>query len=506
MQAQPTEPVGNGICVANGYGLKITVHRGHLIVHDGIGRDRQTRRYHRVSSKLRRLVLIGHTGYVTLEALRWLHEIGAALIHIDSDGKLITTSTAAGPGHAALRRAQALATTNAIGVEIARDLLGTKVAGQASLLPELKPRDEAEEFVVRAIHTIGNAADLPGLIAAEAEAASAYWDAWSTMEILLGSRDPQRVPEHWGAFGKRHSLLSNGPRLACNPPNAILNYLYALLEAETILACHAVGLDPMLGIFHTDQRSRSSLALDAMEPVRPTVDAYVLALLTQRSLAREDFTETRQGNCRITPRLATRLAETTTTWRHHIAPVIEGIAHILASSIRGAEISTPLTHAQHHAAWNDRAPNRKRRQTKASTPMLPHVCRDCGTQLADRRKRYCAHCRAQRWATHAEQGRDNAASVLARLRAEQRDPAHGGHAGEIRGRKNAEHQRAVRAWKGEHADPAVFKAQIQPSLRELPIQVLVAATGLSEHYCSLIRLGKRVPHPRHWQALQSAGR
>jgi len=179
MQAQPTEPVGNGICVANGYGLKITVHRGHLIVHDGIGRDRQTRRYHRVSSKLRRLVLIGHTGYVTLEALRWLHEIGAALIHIDSDGKLITTSTAAGPGHAALRRAQALATTNAIGVEIARDLLGTKVAGQASLLPELKPRDEAEEFVVRAIHTIGNAADLPGLIAAEAEAASAYWDAWS---------------------------------------------------------------------------------------------------------------------------------------------------------------------------------------------------------------------------------------------------------------------------------------------------------------------------------------
>ena len=31
---------------------------------------------------------------------------------------------------------------------------------------------------------------------------------------------------------------------------------------------------------------------------------------------------------------------------------------------------------------------------------------------------------------------------------------------------------------------------------------LATATGLSEVYCSLIRLGKRVPHPRHWAALR----
>jgi hypothetical protein len=32
----------------------------------------------------------------------------------------------------------------------------------------------------------------------------------------------------------------------------------------------------------------------------------------------------------------------------------------------------------------------------------------------------------------------------------------------------------------------------------------VDATGLSDHYCSLIRLGKRVPHARHWPALSRA--
>lgn len=244
MQAQPTGAAQNGLCVAHGYGLKIHVDRGHLIVHDGICDERRTRRYHRATSKLRRLVVIGHSGYVTLDALRWLHDIGAALIHVDRDGKLITTSAPSGPGLASLRRAQALAATSTAGVEIARELLHTKVAGQASLLPELNASNEAERIMTRALDMIRVADDVSALLGAEAEAAAAYWQAWSTVEVPIGDRGRRGTPEHWQTFGKRHSPLSNGPRLACNPPNAILNYLYSLLEAETVLACHAVGLDP----------------------------------------------------------------------------------------------------------------------------------------------------------------------------------------------------------------------------------------------------------------------
>jgi hypothetical protein len=86
---------------------------------------------------------------------------------------------------------------------------------------------------------------------------------------------------------------------------------------------------------------------------------------------------------------------------------------------------------------------------------------------------------------------------------EQRDPAHGGRAAETRGRKNAAHQAALREWKGERPDAAVFINEILPGSQGLPIGELVTATGLSEHYCSLIRLGKKTPHPRHWQVLQS---
>ncbi len=106
MHAQPNEHPDNGICVARGYGIKITVQRGHLIVHDGVGNRRRTRRFHRVTSKLHRLVVIGHTGYITLDALRWLHDTGAALLQLDTNGKLIATSARSGPDLAGLRRAQ----------------------------------------------------------------------------------------------------------------------------------------------------------------------------------------------------------------------------------------------------------------------------------------------------------------------------------------------------------------------------------------------------------------
>ena len=129
---------------------------------------------------------------------------------------------------------------------------------------------------------------------------------------------------------------------------------------------------------------------------------------------------------------------------------------------------------------------------------LPATCPDCGAPIHDRRRRYCDDCRSVRVARRGDRARETAQTVLAQLRAEQRDPAHGGRAAQIRGTKNAAHQRAVREWTGELPDPTVFRTKILPRLRERTIGELVEATGLSEHYCSLIRLGKKVPHPRHW--------
>ncbi len=70
----------------------------------------------------------------------------------------------------------------------------------------------------------------------------------------------------------------------------------------------------------------------------------------------------------------------------------------------------------------------------------------------------------------------------------------------------AKRKRAEAEWDSEHAaaDTELFRREILPGLKGVPLRRLAAATGLSLRYCALIRSGERVAHPRHWQALTQA--
>src|SRR5947208_2357330 len=100
-----------GVCVVEGYGVRLHVRHGRLHVCDGFGRQRRERIYTRVSPGIARLIVLGHAGSISLEALRWLADLGIAFTQIDLDGRLLAASTP-GPEDARLRRAQALAVTN----------------------------------------------------------------------------------------------------------------------------------------------------------------------------------------------------------------------------------------------------------------------------------------------------------------------------------------------------------------------------------------------------------
>jgi hypothetical protein len=53
----------------------------------------------------------------------------------------------------------------------------------------------------------------------------------------------------------------------------------------------------------------------------------------------------------------------------------------------------------------------------------------------------------------------------------------------------------------EQRNEAWFKREIGPKLDAFSLNEIVKATGLLLAACSRIRVGARVPHPRHWQAL-----
>ncbi len=451
---------------------------------------------------MRRLVVLGHTGTLTFEALRWLHDAGAAFVQIDADGVVIAATGRTGLDDPRLRRMQALAMTHSVGLEIARGILQEKLRGEKEVLGGIPGSEEARAAVKAALEEMERADSLGRLLVAEAAAAAAYWNAWTNIPVNFVRADLSRIPDHWKTFGQRSSPITGSPRLAANPANAVLNYLYAILEAETRIACLGVGLDPGVGILHADQRARDSLALDIMEAVRPQVDAFLLELLQKRTFRVTDFFETRQGVCRVLPPLTHALAETAPLWAKRVAPVAERVARMLLTTpgARISRIPTPLTQSN-RSAGRDVIRRRPKRGAVTKQPLPPAVCRSCGGVLDASDRAYCDDCLPE----HQEAFGRAGPAALRRLRAEGRDPAHGGGAARKRGTSNGKWQREAASWNRAHPnrpDSEVFRREILPRLQGMPLGRIAKATGLTLMYCSMIRRGLCVPHPRHWETLR----
>ena len=88
----------HGVITLYGYGITVNVDRGHLILKDGIGSDRHEARFPRVGHGLRRLVVIGSDGFVSLAALRWLGQQYLSIRSSDGiEGALRTSTSYADP-------------------------------------------------------------------------------------------------------------------------------------------------------------------------------------------------------------------------------------------------------------------------------------------------------------------------------------------------------------------------------------------------------------------------
>jgi CRISPR-associated endonuclease Cas1 len=481
----------HGVVTLFGYGIHVRVDRGHLLLEDGIGPDRRYARLPRVGHSLKRLVVIGSDGMVSLGALRWLADQGASFSMLERDGKVLAVTGPVRPSDAKLRRAQALAHSSGAALRITRELISQKLAGQEQVARHKLLDSTTADAIAQFRAEVPTSDSITTIRLIESQAARKYWSAWSTLPINFPRNQSRRVPEHWRSFGARISPLTGSPRLAANPPNAILNYLYALLESEARLAAAALGLDPGMGVLHVDTTARDSLACDLMEVVRPQVDAYLLDWITRQPLNREWFFEERDGNCRLMAPFATRLSETSLTWGRAVAPITEWVAHAFWSSIRKPDtpFATRLTQGNKREA-------KGRPSIPPAKPALEpeNVCRVCGKSVPFGRS-YCSECDAttarERIVEIAKVGRaaSQASGPKARRAETQRRHALA---------KSAWSPSSLPAWLSEEE---VYANRIQPLLAGIANPVIMSALGVSVTYAVAIRVGRRRPHPRHWKRL-----
>lgn len=83
--------------------------------------------------------------------------------------------------------------------------------------------------------------------------------------------------------------------------NCLLSYVYMMLAGMCSSALESVGLDPYVGVMHTDRAGRVSLSLDLMEELRPILaDRFVLTIINNGVLTAGDFKEQEDGAILIT--------------------------------------------------------------------------------------------------------------------------------------------------------------------------------------------------------------
>src|SRR5271155_3478786 len=109
----------HGVVTLYGYGVQARVDRGHLILEDGIGAARRHARFSRIGHGLKRLVVIGSDGMVSLAALRWLADQNASFVMLERDGTVLTTTGPVRSSDARLRRAQSLSGQSGTALRIA---------------------------------------------------------------------------------------------------------------------------------------------------------------------------------------------------------------------------------------------------------------------------------------------------------------------------------------------------------------------------------------------------
>jgi CRISPR-associated endonuclease Cas1 len=418
--------VRNGVVVVSGTGPAIRVDGNRLVIRDGpqetkplvLTRAEATRR-------LQHVIVTGHAGgSVSFDALRWLRDTGVAFSQLDWDGTIVIASGPRGVDQPALRRAQILVCSGVspkMAVAITREILLLKLTGQAAIAA-LLGSTSTSAAINKLVASAEREAEGRRLLSWESRAASIYWKLWKDVPVRFARRNPQRLDpngrwrpgrsEQWLTFGQRASILTGEPYRATTPGNALLNYLYAVLEAEMTVALLAKGLDPSIGMFHADLDRRSSLALDAIEAVRPHVDYWLLRYLAMSAFANRDFTEVSDGEVRLTHPLNSQLAHTAALWRTICEPVANWLAQGFSSAagfgavladnrkIGGAQTvpsnllgqsprANPLTLPAFSGSAHCRLPVPLQGVLKDSP--VPLACWECGKALVGKRRRFCSN-------------------------------------------------------------------------------------------------------------------
>jgi CRISPR-associated protein Cas1 len=183
-----------------------------------------------------------------------------------------------------IRREQLIASDTDVGLSIALGWVQKKIGNQSAFLKQLaarRPKDEEailtsnasiEELSAKLQSVSGLLDEQRGTIMGlEGVAGRVYYDCLAKL-----------MPSEYPFSGR-----SRQP--AADAFNAMLNYSYGVLYSLVERSCILAGLDPYIGLLHTDNYNKRSLVFDMIEPFRIIGERATVLFFTGRRVKAEYF-------------------------------------------------------------------------------------------------------------------------------------------------------------------------------------------------------------------------
>jgi len=94
---------------------------------------------------------------------------------------------------------------------------------------------------------------------------------------------------------ERYQFSGRSFRPAKDEFNCLLNYGYGVLYSKVEKACIIAGLDPYVGILHTDGYNKKSFVYDVIEPYRYHIDKVVMKSCSRKKVKKSYFDQISGG-------------------------------------------------------------------------------------------------------------------------------------------------------------------------------------------------------------------
>ena len=177
-------------------------------------------------------------------------------------------------------------------------------------------------------------------------------------------------------------------------------------------------------------------------------------------------------------------------WGRAVAPIAEWVAQSFWNSPRRQSRATEVLATRLTQRRKIEAKGQTPKTKRLATTHIENVCQTCGRAIRTGIS-YCRDCAIE-----------DATNRIADVSRKGRSVAHTPEAQAERAKTQRKNALAQHAWNQiKETSEKLDWEQIQQGLANASTSAIARQIGVSRCYATLIRAGRRRPHPRHWGAL-----